>query len=424
MKKFYISFLLLITCSFWAQSQTYEYLFNNNLNEKGGGPPLVDTLTCGAAAQAGFSTQAVCTGGTKTVLNFNAGEGLVFENSGGFLGPNSSYTINMLFKYNTLQGTLGYPYVTGAQRLINFDTASNFGVYSFPPILAPPDGGVQFYTGDPLTSNTSNRITANTFFLFTIIRNAATDSVFIYINGHKADSIYETSGLYAPQNATAPIWFFVDNGISENYSCETGPGSISYLSISNVASTPEEIQNFYSTLCPSVLPLQLLDFKAVKQSGSVSLSWSSTNEINTSHFELERSADGVNFNKIAQISTHNTPGINHYGYEDMIPLANNFYRLKMVDLDGSASYSSVINITFEGIGSFNFFPNPANNELTITGIQRNEYIKLFNSEGKLLLEKRAAGHVMTLDISKFSKGIYILQYYDGINFKNRKLIKQ
>ena len=63
MKKFY--FLL---CILFAGgnllAQTYEYHFNNNLNEAGGGPTLVDTLTCGASV-AGYSTRAVCTGGDR-----------------------------------------------------------------------------------------------------------------------------------------------------------------------------------------------------------------------------------------------------------------------------------------------------------------------------------------------------------------------
>ncbi|MCC7400714.1 MAG: T9SS type A sorting domain-containing protein [Chitinophagaceae bacterium] len=419
MKKFY--FLLFLFVSGGLFAQTYEYRFNNNLNEQGSGPALVDTLTCGAATSAGYSSQSVCTGGAKTVFDFNAGEGLVFENSSGFLGPSSSYTINMLMKLNTLTSPLG---MYGSQRIINFDTTSNFGVYSFPPSLAAPDGGVQFYTGNPLVSNSSNKITANTYFLFTMVRDATTDSVIIYINGHKADSIWETSGLYAPQNSTAPIWFFIDNESPPPYTCEEGAGSISYLSIITSAFSETQVDSTWKAQCPIVLPLQLLQFQGSKHNNAVDLSWTTTQEINTSYFDVERGSDGIHFNKIATLPTNNTPSVNNYYYTDQNPLSTNFYRLKMVDIDGSFKYSSVLKINLDGALKFDVFPNPANSSITVSGISENQIVKLLSSDGKLLLQKRVSGESMTMDISKYSPGLYILQYFDGTSLQSRKIIKQ
>lgn len=345
MKKFY--FLVFLFVGFSAFAQTYQYHFNNNLNEQGGGPALVDTLTCGASV-AGYSNQAVCTGGTKNVLNFNGGEGLVFRNDPSFLSSSSSYTINILMKYNSLNGTGN---ASGAQRIINFDTSANDGIYSFAPTGSIPNGVVDFYTGQSLVANNKKEITAGNFFLYTIVKDAVADSFFTYINGVKSDSISgpNSFGILAPKSSTAPIWFFLDNGTTGGiYTCEDGPGSISYLSISNSAFTATQVDSTSQAQCPIILPLRLLDFHANKQAGSVQLSWTTSSEINTSYFELQRGSDGINFNKLATIPTHNNISVNNYSFVDQQPLPTNYYRLKMVDIDGKFTYSGILKINFTG----------------------------------------------------------------------------
>ncbi|HWC51999.1 MAG TPA: T9SS type A sorting domain-containing protein [Chitinophagaceae bacterium] len=408
MKKLYFLSILFIGGNLLAQ--TYEYHFNNNLNEAGGGPTLVDTLACGQSSNAGYSSQAVCTGGTKTVLDFNAGEGLVFENGSGFIAPNSSYTINILFKLNSLTGT-GNP--TGAQRIITFDTTNDEGIYEY-------INGVGFFNGADTVGPYT--ISANNYFLFTVTRDGSDDSVFTYLNGTLSEKIYDPSGFYTPPSPTHAIFFFVDDN-DPTYHCENGPGSISYLSITNSAFTATQVDSTWGAQCPAILPLQLLDFHANKQNTAVDLSWTTTREVNTSYFELERGNDGRNFSRVATIATNNSIYVNTYNYIDQRPLSTNFYRLKMVDIDGNFKYSAVLKINFSGAQKFEAFPNPTNSVLTISGIDNNELVKLISTDGKLLLQKRASGQSMTMDLSSLSTGIYILQYFDGINIQNQKIVK-
>lgn len=421
MKKVYLLGLLCIC--FGSYGQTYHYNFNNNLNEAGGGPALTDTLTCSASAGT-YSSQTVCTGGTKNVFDFNQGEGLIFRNDAGFIVPSSSYTINILMKFNALNA--GPPNPTGAQRIINFDTATNMGLYSFPPSFPIPDGVVHFYDGTAPSSNDNKEILANTYFLYSIVRiGGGVDSVYFYINGVKSDSAHDNNQYLAP-GTNQPIWLFIDNGItgSPTYICETGAGSISYLSLSNSSFTPTQIDSTWKAQCPTVLPLLLLDFQASKQSGSVALSWTTTNEVNTSHIDIERSADGIHFSTLATVATNNNISTNNYNYTDRQPQSTNFYRLKMVDIDGKFSYSSVLKISFSDALRFEVYPNPVRNTLTISGINGNEIIKLLSSDGKLLIQKRASGQSMTMDMSTYSPGLYILQYFDGTKVQSRKIVRE
>ncbi|HYM93673.1 MAG TPA: T9SS type A sorting domain-containing protein, partial [Chitinophagaceae bacterium] len=147
-------------------------------------------------------------------------------------------------------------------------------------------------------------------------------------------------------------------------------------------------------------------------------------EVNTSHFELERGSDGNNFNKLVDIPTNNNSSSNTYSYIDNLPLPTGFYRLKLVDLDGTFKYSGILKINFTGIQKLEAFPNPVSNIITVSGINNNELVRLLSADGKVLLQKRASGQTMTIDISAFSSGFYILQYFDGTSIQTLKLVKK
>jgi hypothetical protein len=93
----------------------------------------------------------------------------------------------------------------------------------------------------------------------------------------------------------------------------------------------------------SSLPVKLLSWTATKQGKSVLLKWS-VEESEFSHYEVEKSADGVNFTKWATV----IGGHRDYSMYDLFPFPTTYYRLKMVDLDGSYSYSRVISIRMNG----------------------------------------------------------------------------
>ncbi len=407
MKKLY--FLVVIFIYVSSFSQTYEYNFNNSLAEQGGsGPTLTEYLTNGAAAGS-YSSQSITTSqgtcGTQTTYNFNVGGGLEFDNSSSFIG--TSYTINVLLKWNTLPGGTWY-------RVIDFDTTTDNGIYS------KTGGCIRFSPVGPSFYGSCPNQTSGNFTLFTLVRDAATDSAYIFVDGALSESYFDGTGLYVPPTATSPILFFIDN----TGDVENGDGSIRYLSLTASASTPAQVLNTWNTLCNTVLPLHLVDFSANKQSSSVNLSWTTVNEVNADRFEVEKSSDGNNFNKLADVQAKNTPTTNKYGYVDTHPSLTNFYRLKMVDIDGHFTYSAILKISFSGNQKFEIYPNPALNTITITGVNENQIVRVFNIQGNELLEKKASGQSLTIDISKYPSGVYMVQYFDGEKMQNKKLIKE
>jgi hypothetical protein len=94
----------------------------------------------------------------------------------------------------------------------------------------------------------------------------------------------------------------------------------------------------------------------------VQLGWLTASEENSSHFEVERSSDGRNFTTLATVNAQgNSSSPVTYAEADMSPLsATSYYRLRMVDLDGTFSYSKTVAVSSASAGlQVRAYPNPS-----------------------------------------------------------------
>src|SRR6185295_8753975 len=100
------------------------------------------------------------------------------------------------------------------------------------------------------------------------------------------------------------------------------------------------------------------------------ITWITTAEVNVSRYEIEASVNGSPFVKIGTVSSLESSFPTRYTFQDLQPNKTGvrFYRLKMIDKDGSFSYSFVRNLKFSDLkfGLVNIFPNPAVNTITIS----------------------------------------------------------
>ncbi|MBD0255239.1 MAG: T9SS type A sorting domain-containing protein [Cytophagales bacterium] len=110
------------------------------------------------------------------------------------------------------------------------------------------------------------------------------------------------------------------------------------------------------------LPVRLVSFSAQQLDGRVQLKWQSASEENTSHFDVERSADGRNFDLLlTKKAQGNSSTLVSYNALDNSPLGGtSYYRLKMADLDGTFEYSSMVSVNAEGTVLVRPYPNPSN----------------------------------------------------------------
>lgn len=187
-------------------------------------------------------------------------------------------------------------------------------------------------------------------------------------------------------------------------------------------------------ICAS-LPLTLLEFNGAAKNGFVELKWKTTGEINTSYFDVEKSNDAKSFlafSKVVAGSNGNTY-VKQYITSDNNPYkGNNWYRLKMVDKDGSYTYSNALRVI---AGTSNdaalIFPNPVVHKAVLQFSSSASYkyvLKVTNVSGKLLQTIQGTSYPgkneVQIDMSKYSKGTYfIMLTYDGGKKKVLKLSK-
>ena len=145
---------------------------------------------------------------------------------------------------------------------------------------------------------------------------------------------------------------------------------------------------FISSAGNDPLPLQLLTFDAGLQGMNARIAWSTTNEINVSHFELERSTDNSGFIKIADIPASNTyNGNSQYRYVDALgtePVY--YYRLKIVDIDGKFALSKIIKVEQDIIlTGLKVIPNPVTTPTVLVKhpvAGENAVLKVYDITGK------------------------------------------
>ncbi len=167
------------------------------------------------------------------------------------------------------------------------------------------------------------------------------------------------------------------------------------------------IQAIYS----STLPLTLVSFVAQKTGATtVRLEWTSENEVNTSHFEIEKSTDGAGFTKEGVVKALGH-GSQRYNFTSQVVNTNPvyYYRLRMVDIDGNFQYSVVTRIqNNEQQLRLAVFPNPADQTITISSDEKQEG-QLLNNHGQLLKKLNLVKGTQTVDIGEWPAGVYLLR---------------
>ena len=178
--------------------------------------------------------------------------------------------------------------------------------------------------------------------------------------------------------------------------------------------------SFYFASSNITLPLHLLTFKGSLQNSTTLLEWQTTNELGTSHFIVERSADGRNFQQIGTVTATGNTTINKYSFTDYDVTRQSssviYYRLKMVDNDGEFVYSDVVTITVPFITSkVTLFPNPAAHEVNVTittAIDGKVKWQLVDNAGRSVIHNSIAAkkgnNSVTINLNRVSAGTYFL----------------
>jgi len=183
----------------------------------------------------------------------------------------------------------------------------------------------------------------------------------------------------------------------------------------------------------STLPLALINFSGnTINTQQAQLQWTTAGEINTRDFEVEWSTDGLQFSKIAVIQAANNSLQNkQYGFIHKIPIdGNNFYRLRMIDIDGRFTYSAVVKIKIAVTTTkVVIIQNPVPQVLQLQlQAEKNATVilNLYTADGKMIASKTVAvnkgNNSVSWNLQTLAAGNYLIAS-DSHLFETIKMIK-
>ncbi|MCZ2224071.1 MAG: T9SS type A sorting domain-containing protein [Chitinophagales bacterium] len=173
-------------------------------------------------------------------------------------------------------------------------------------------------------------------------------------------------------------------------------------------------------------PLTLTSFNASVINNKAQLRWTTTDEVNVSGFEIEKSSNGTEFSKVGFVNANNNKE-NSYSFSNEIT-GITYYRLKMIDKDGSFKYSKTISLNGKQVVKLEIYPNPVRNTATLSHekVTDKAVLRITTLDGRTVLTSyvQAGATQTTVDVSKLLSGNYIAVFENNGIRSSVQFIKQ
>jgi hypothetical protein len=208
------------------------------------------------------------------------------------------------------------------------------------------------------------------------------------------------------------IWYTADDGLRLvlGSSCiNTGTpdttglliGNTDIAGINRIAGTSIDIGAYEYDNIP--LPITLLSFRGNLQNGLAALQWQSADELNFKQFDIEKSTDGTRFSHVGEVPAKGSGSSYTYNVPQPEPVA--YYRLKMVDINGSTTLSHIIRLTQQVSNELFIYPNPATSHINIQVAAAGK-MSLYTYDGVLVKTITLQAGINTVAIGDLSTGVY------------------
>ncbi|MDE3213110.1 MAG: T9SS type A sorting domain-containing protein [Bacteroidota bacterium] len=233
----------------------------------------------------------------------------------------------------------------------------------------------------------------------------------------KINGVLEPETFTVYQTKCSGNSIYVDYCISDN---NLPPASQITVYLTFPGATPTQNTNLVcnvSTPSGGPTPVILSAFNVQTVDDQVLVTWQTQQEFNSDAFQIERSTDGANFIQIGEVSAAGNSGVAHnYSFTDgtLTGSGTFYYRLKMVDIDGTYSYSTIHSISAGApLNSYSVFPNPvpAGNKITIHNLTGPSVIRVFDLSGRMLNSFNAS-NTRQSEINIKEPGTYLIQITD------------
>ena len=340
---------------------------------------------------------------------------------------NTSSSSYVVTDANTGTGAVGTLKLVAlaASRIIPVGSATNY----FPITLIPAsssDFSINVFTGATQDATPNGTVLTNKTEIVDAIYNINRTSG----TGNCDVTLAWQSALEGTTFATVP-----DNQIgaaqySGSYGSFTGVGN-------NVNNTV--LLTGVSTFAPylvgknAVLPINLTSFTAQKQAAGVQLKWNTASEQNNSHFDVQRSVDGVTFSNLGRVNGagNSTTSLAYY-FTDKSPASGvNYYRLSQVDFDGKTTLSNPVSVNMGfGISTMQVYATPNSTDVNInisTEQASRGQLVIYNISGQKVFEQAISltkgNNTLNVNMLNADKGVLIATYNADSQMLKKKFIR-
>ena len=264
----------------------------------------------------------------------------------------------------TVQHTTTSLYNYTAQLFNGNSFSAGAGTYTVYPATVDTLSGVHYWS--------ISRTNASAVYQPTLDLGTNTQTVQLFFGPN--DGVYTGNLLTVCKTYTNTTgWVDIGKGTSSIGTATNTTAQAGSVTSSTVGPTPFNSFSYFTlgrTLGTgkNPLPIELLSFSAIPDGEKVDIKWETVTETNNAYFTIEKSRDGVNFDKVIDVpGAGNSTKYLDYAETDYQPYAGtSYYRLKQTDENGNFKHFPIVPVNFASQKNIVMYPNPIDNTNNLT----------------------------------------------------------
>ena len=184
----------------------------------------------------------------------------------------------------------------------------------------------------------------------------------------------------------------------------------------------------YRIISSTPVAVTLVNFTAIQNNGGVKLNWQTALENNTKQFDIEYSVDGNLFTYAGKVASGNPAGAPYSFLHSITYDGSIFYRLKIVDNNGSYKYSGIIKLVLNNNAKNSIAPSVISNGIMNVNLTNHSYksLEVISMNGIVVLKTditRRSGNIK-IPVNKLADGIYVVKLINNLKTNSQKIIIQ